>query len=72
MNEIEAKAILKQHLNRYRNLSYRELLALLDENEIIEYPSAFGVTYQIDVQVFWDDKSQGNIRVVCSIDDGGW
>ena len=30
-----------------------------------------GAWYQIEVQLLWDDKSQGHIRVLASIDDGG-
>lgn len=30
------------------------------------------VAYQGEVQVFWDDKPNGAIRVMASIDDGGW
>ena len=28
--------------------------------------------YQIEIQVFWDDKPKGDVRVAGSIDDGGW
>ena len=36
-----------------------------------EVKSALGVQYQVEVQVFWDDKAGGDIRVICQIDDGG-
>jgi hypothetical protein len=32
---------------------------------------ASGACYQIEIQASWDDKPNGNIRVVGSIDDGG-
>jgi hypothetical protein len=28
--------------------------------------------YQVTIQVFWDSKPHGDLRVVGSIDDGGW
>ena len=36
--------------------------------EPIESPS--GATYQLEVQVFWDDRAEQNLRVMGSIDDG--
>lgn len=31
-----------------------------------------GREYNIEIQAFWDDKPGGDLRVVVSIDDGGW
>jgi hypothetical protein len=28
--------------------------------------------YQIEIEVFWDNQRGGNVRVMGSIDDGGW
>lgn len=28
--------------------------------------------YQVEIQVFWDDRQGGNVRVAGSIDDGAW
>jgi len=30
------------------------------------------VTYQVEIDVFWDDKPGGAVRVLGMIDDGGW
>ncbi|MEN8188970.1 MAG: hypothetical protein ABFS19_03930 [Thermodesulfobacteriota bacterium] len=30
-----------------------------------------GRKYQIEIQIFWDDKTGGDIRVMGSVDDGG-
>ncbi len=72
MNEIEAKSILGQELSRYRRHSYSELLSLVDRSETFERASPSGVTYQIEMQVFFDDQSQRTLRVIGAIDDGGW
>jgi hypothetical protein len=72
MNEIEAKSILEQELSHYRRRSYSELLSLLDRSATFERASPSGVTYQIEVQVFFDDKLQRNLRVMGAIDNGGW
>jgi hypothetical protein len=29
-----------------------------------------GAEYQIEIQVFWDDRINGDLRVIGSIDDG--
>ena len=71
MNEIEAKSILGQELSRYRVRSYSELLSVVDRSETFERASPSGVTYQIEMQVFFDD-GQRTLRVVGAIDDGGW
>jgi hypothetical protein len=71
MNEIEANTILEQELSRYRRRSYSELLSLVDDIETFERASSSGVTYQIEMQVFFDDRSTSNLRVVGAIDDGG-
>jgi hypothetical protein len=72
VGDIEAKAILDQELSRYRRRSYSELLSLLDRIETFERVSPSGVTYQIEMQVFFDDESQRTLRVMGAIDDGGW
>lgn len=72
MNETEAKSILEQELGRYRKLSYPELLSLVDCIETFERLSPSGVTYQLEVEVFFDAESRRDLRVMGTIDDGGW
>ena len=31
-----------------------------------------GEWYQYTVHAFWDDRPDQEIRVICSVDDGGW
>jgi hypothetical protein len=45
---------------------------MLNETLHKEVVGPDGKTYQIDVQFFWDDKPLGSVRVMASIDDGGW
>ena len=72
MNNVEAKAILEDELRRYRARSYSELVELLDEEYRAEMRGPSGATYQVEVQLFWDDQPNGELRVMGSIDDGGW
>ena len=59
-------------------LVYLTLLDLGIAASLVRYTARFeatgesGRSYQGDVQVVWDDKPAGAIRVMASIDDGGW
>jgi len=71
MNNVEAKTILAEEIARYRQRSYQELLALLDQSESCERTAASGTVYQIQMQVFYDEEPKRTLRVVGMIDDGG-
>lgn len=72
MDKDEARLVLEQQLNRYRHLSYAELLRLLDEPFSFECAGLSGKTYQIEIEVFFDDAAKRTLRVGAAIDDGGW
>lgn len=72
MNKAEATSLLSQELSRYRELPYAELFWLIDHSETFERTAPSGVIYQIEMQVFIDDVSRQTLRVLGSIDDGGW
>lgn len=72
MNKTEAKEILNEHIRQLREKPYSELLNFLERGGTHEIPGKSGAEYQLEVQALWDDKPGGNIRVMVSIDDGGW
>ena len=75
MDNVEAGAILDDLLSRLRSLPYAELVQrYLDETESFEQDGASGVTYQLEVQAFWDSpRAPGrDLRVMASIDDGSF
>ena len=74
MDEKEARKILAEHLARYRARSYAELVPLVEahETETMEVKGLTGAEYQMEFNFFWDDKPNGDVRVIGSIDDGGW
>ena len=72
MDNAEAKALLQSHLQTYRARSYAELAALIDSVQVAQLAGAGGVEYQVEINFAWDDRAGGNIRVIGSIDDGGW
>jgi hypothetical protein len=74
----EARSLLREELNRFRLLTYSELVALVDTEPHCTYPiGASGAEYQIEIQIFGDggrkafvDGTSRNIRVMGAIDDG--
>ena len=72
MNREIARALIDEELAKLRNLSYAELLKLVNKPITINVPGSDGKNYQIERQAFWDTKKGGNLRVMVSVDDGGW
>ena len=73
MDIAEADNLLGQQLSKLRALPYSELKRLV-EGRSIQTPEAkgtSGIPYYMEVQAFWDNRRDGNIRVIVSIDDGG-
>ncbi|MDX1435517.1 MAG: hypothetical protein R3335_01820 [Anaerolineales bacterium] len=72
MDKIEAKFILSLELNQFRSMSYEELKALMGSPRVIERAAPSGISYQIEVESFWDNprKPEEELRVIGSIDDG--
>lgn len=72
MERIEASELLHDYLNSWRRRSYQELVNVVGESHQAAVKGASGTDYQVDVQVVWDGQTHGSIRVIGSIDDGGW
>ena len=73
MNKDEAKKIIAQELEAYRAKHYSELIKMIDTEPITyELTTPSGTWYQIEIQAFWDDKPNSDVRVMGWIDDGGW
>ena len=72
MNEVEALRLLQGQLRQWRKRSWAQLREEVSQSHRFEVTGESGTWYQIEVQVFWDDKPNGAIRVMASIDNGGW
>jgi hypothetical protein len=73
VNNAEARALLTEHLARYRGKSYSELARLVDQGPVtIEVAGSSGATYQIEILAVWDTWQPGDVHVLATIDDGGW
>ena len=72
MNKIEARQLWHAQLQTCRERSHSELCSEVGQSRRFETIGQSGTSYQGKVQIFWDDKPNGAIRVLASIDDGGW
>jgi hypothetical protein len=72
MNHQEALELLERELAKVRPLSHADLAQRIGGSVTRECAGADGAIYQIEMDFLWDDKPGGNIRVMASIDDGGW
>jgi hypothetical protein len=72
VDNAEARALLIKHLQSYRERAYAELVALIGDVQVAQLAGAGGVEYQVEVDFLWDGRTGENIRVIGSIDDGGW
>jgi hypothetical protein len=86
MDRREARRVLSQEIEALRRLSYEELrsrippirrrilfVEIVDEPQVEthEVTGESGTVYQVETQVFWDGRPESDIRILCSIDDGG-
>ena len=72
MNTLEARHVLAAELKTYRAKPYAELVQRRGRAIISEQTGPSGAHYQLEVQVMWDGQPNGAIRVIGSVDDGGW
>lgn len=71
MDRSEAAALLRNEMARYAKRSRADLAGLIGETDAFEVEGPGSVSYQVEVNAFWDDEPGGTIRVLGSIDDGG-
>ena len=73
MSKDEMRKILAQHLAKYRAWSYQQLAErvergpfwkLRDGLEQVEGTAPDGTRYQMEFNVFWDDKPNAEVRVL--------
>ncbi|WP_342349826.1 hypothetical protein [uncultured Nitrospira sp.] len=72
MDKREARELLSKELKEWRQRTYAELASFVDGDPVTGgVQSEAGNRYQYEIQVIWDEKPGGNIRVLGAIDDGG-
>ena len=68
----EARALLESEIAAWRAKSYTELSIHVGESRHVDRVGQSGTHYQLEMEVMWDHKADRDIRVIGSIDDGGW
>lgn len=71
MDTVAAQKVLDKWLVRLRAVSYEELASRVDSVTTDEVARDSERSWQVEVQVSWDDEPEGNVRVSVAIDDGG-
>jgi hypothetical protein len=72
MNKVEALRVLHGELQAWRLHSWVDLRKKVGQSQRFEVTAESGTSYQGEIRVFWDAEPDGAIRVMASIDDGGW
>lgn len=68
MDREQAIALLARKLQIYRAMSYEQLRALVGRVEPYNFEASDGMHWQIEIQIIWDEKPNGDIRVLGAID----
>ena len=71
MDTVAARRVLKEWLTKLRAIPYRELASRVDSVTTDDVVRDSERSWQLEIQVLWDDEPNGNVRVIVSIDDGG-
>jgi hypothetical protein len=71
MDTVAAQKVLTEWVAKLRAVSYRELASRVDSVTTDELMRDSERSWQLEIQVHWDDEPDGNVRVMVSIDDGG-
>ncbi len=72
MDRSTAATILRREVERYALRSRAELTLLVDQIEAYEVVGPGGTAYQVEVSLLWDAEPGGVLRLIASIDDGGF
>ena len=72
MDKHEAQEIARQKLEELERDGFASLRQRIDQVTTEDFTTDRGTTYNLECQIFWDSQPNGAIRVVTSIDDGGW
>jgi hypothetical protein len=73
VNKVEALKILDDLMVEARELPYETLVAkYLKTPDCREVMGPSGARYNVAIDALWDNRSLHHLRVMFSIDDGGW
>ena len=71
MDRDEAQSLLAEQMQGFKKKPYGELVSLIGDVWAEQVNGQTSTCYTIEIEVFWDYKPDGDVRVLGSIDDGG-
>ena len=72
MNRAEARDLLEEFLTDLKDRYWEELLGLLGNPVCLEKMGKSGTVYQIEYAAVWDSEPGKDLRIIASIDNGGF
>jgi hypothetical protein len=72
MDEDVAYVLIDAELRRLLELPYSEISNLVGAPEMKQVVGDDGISYQLEIEAIWDINGDEDIRVIVSVDDGGW
>ena len=72
MNDEVAYVLIDAELRRLLDLPYSELIELVGKRDFKEVVGEDGITYRVEIEAIWDIARKKEVRVIVSVDDGGW
>jgi hypothetical protein len=72
MDSTEARELLRTYLATFERMPYDQLCSKVDRDlGSKKVQGASGIEYQMTIDVFWDHRPGGAVRIIGAIDDGG-
>jgi hypothetical protein len=72
MNKVKVQSILEEQFSKFVRQSYAQLAELISHPKHITVQASSGVQYQIEFNIFYDSGAREDLRIVGSINSGGW
>ncbi len=72
MDKTEARAVLAEVLSKFRSLDYSGAVRLVERPVVVTALGESGRCYRIEIRGAWEGEAGARLRVVASVDDGGW
>ena len=70
MNKAEAKQLIQREVDDLRSKPYADLRKMIGDEPITGVRTGpTGEEYQVEIEAFWNNKPDGNIRVLGIIDE---
>ena len=72
MDKIEAQKILSDQMMEFKKKSRSDLVNLIGDVWAKQIKGKAPNEYNLEIEVFWDHEPDGDVRIIGSIDDGGF